>query len=144
MNKVVEKLLLDKTVGWFKGQGDKQKGKEGSGWVIKIVMAVAVMAFLAYASYSAWKRNKALAKAKHERDLAKEEAHRAKVDWELGEIDEKIEEKLKALEEANKKTEAFEKEVEKIQEETTYELFKIEAIKNWDDMGRYLDGLRGK
>lgn len=141
MSNTVLKLLKDATVGWFKKKGDN-KSSGLSGWVTKLVMAIAVMSFLAYAAYTSNKRKKALAKALHERDVAEEEQHRAQVAWELSVKEEQIKKNMDILVEAKKKSEAFGERVKSLQETHAFELHKIEAIKNWDDMDRYLDSIR--
>lgn len=140
MGSVVERLLQDKAVTWFKSKGSGGN----SSWVIKALMTIAMLSFLAYSSYTAYKRNKELARLKHARDVAYQEATRAEKSWEIGVVDAKIEEKLRILEEAKVKSAMFFKHVADLEAEHTYERFKIESIKNWDDMDAYLSGIGGK
>jgi septal ring factor EnvC (AmiA/AmiB activator) len=146
MDKIVDRLLADRAVTWFKDRGaDKSEDPENSsGWVTKAIMALIVVAFLAYLAYKANSRSKELAKLKHNRDVAKEEEKQAKLDWELAELDKDIEDKMNMLIVIGERRAALDKELEVIEEEVEYEGFKIEAIDNWDDMDAYLDTLRAE
>lgn len=143
---LVESLLADKAVSWFKGKGTSKStnSDEKSGWVTKAVMFIVVLAFVAYLAYGANRRAKELAKVKHERDVSKEDLHRAQVDWELSDIDADIEESMENLHTAIQHSLTLDAELESIEEEHEFEQAKIGAIENWDDMDRYLDGLRAK
>tara|TARA_R110000851_G_scaffold158047_2_gene300953 strand:- start:26 stop:463 length:438 start_codon:yes stop_codon:yes gene_type:complete len=143
MSSIVERLLADKAVSWFKSKGTPKStnSDDKSGWITKAVMAVAVLAFVAYLAYSANRRAKALAKAKHERDVAVFDHGRAVRAWELADIDEALQGKLEKVERLNSLRTSLDENLAIVKKEHEYERFKIGAIESWDDMDRYLDGI---
>ena len=143
MSSIVEKILMDKTVSWFKSKGTPKStnSDDKSGWIVKIVMTVAVLAFVAYTVYSSNRRAKDLAKARHERDVAVEDHGKAVVEWELADIDEALQGKLEDIERLKAQMTTLDENLAIVKEEHEYERFKIGAIENWDDMDRYLDGI---
>lgn len=143
MSDLVDKLLADKTVAWFKDKGSPKtdNSDEKSGWVTRVVLGLLVFAVVAYLAYKATSKGKELAKLKHDRDLAAEETRQAKLDWDLGELDDEIAEKLKNLDKAQKELASLDKDLENLENTTEFERIKIEAIENWDDMDSYIDSL---
>ena len=135
MNDTVTKLLADTAVSFFKKD-------DGMSKPVKIMMGVAAFVVVAYLSYKAYKRAKVLAKAKHDRDMAKEALKQKELEWELAPINEEIEEKLRAVTELKEKVKDLDAEHARLEEVYDYEEAKIGAIKNWDDMDSYLDKLR--
>jgi len=136
---MVTKLTTDATVAWFKSKGDSESAKS---LAIKIAMAIAVLAFVSYFSYAAWKRNRELAKTKHELDSLKEEKIQSEISIEREQDQDIITKKLKRVSKLRKEVEDLNVRYKNLKEVKEYEEFKIEAIKNWDDMDHYLDGLR--
>ncbi len=135
MNDTVTKLLADTAVSFFKKD-------EGMSTPVKILMGVAAFVVVAYLSYKAYKRAKILAKAKHERDLAKEALRQKELEWELAPINEDIEKKLEEIGRVKENIAEIDEDIEYLEEVYNYEEAKIGAIKNWDDMDSYLDKLR--
>ena len=136
---MVTKLTTDATVAWFKSKGDGDSAKT---LAIKIAMAIAVLAFVSYFSYTAWKRNKELATTKHELDSLKEKTAQAAVSLEREQDKEIIEKKRKRLDKLEKEVVYLDDRLKTLREVKEYEEFKIEAIKNWDDMDSYLTSIR--
>lgn len=143
MSSIVQRLLTDDTVTWFKSKGTAKStnSDEKSGLITKILMAVAVAAFLVYMAYLGSKDSRALAKLKHQRDLHVEERKQAMLDWELSELDDAISAKIERIGEAQAEVEEATIKILEMEEKALYEVFRIKAIENWDDMDRYLESI---
>jgi hypothetical protein len=140
-SRLISRLLKDKSVTWFKAKGDSG---ESNSFLIKAAMAVAVLLFIAYLAYKGNRRGAEIARLKHERDLAAEEEKQAKLDWELSEVDAVIEEKTNRLVALQVGLAKQNLQLKEFEEDVEYERFKIEAIKNWDDMDSYIDAVNSE
>lgn len=117
----------------------KSTDKKGmSRWLGVSVAAVVVAIALAIVYFKAWRKGKQRAKVAHQHDVELELAHAAEVDAKLAEheVDKKaaLIESATHLAAADKLTEDL-KELEREHETRTAQ---INALKNWDDVDRYL------
>ena len=134
MNETAAKLAVDGLVSFFKKEG-------GLPLYTKILLGIAAFAAVAYLSYAAYRKNKALAKASHERDLAIEKLNQKKLEWELAPVDEEISKKLEELSRLKEEAARLDEIYLELKEKHEYERYRIGAIKNWEDMDRYLASL---
>ena len=133
------KALGSKAVAWTADKGDKRKDS-GTSWKLISGLAVSAIVFfmIAYFSFRAWRTGRKLAKALHERDVAKEDLRSAETRKVRENLEEKIAEAEQDAKEAFLDAREAGRKVVRYEEELEIEREKINAIKNWKDIDRYL------
>ena len=132
---------LDKIVNWVKSQGEQQTDREKPWkWITGFVVAAVAMFGIGLAYWRARKQGKELAKLKHEKDVTEREI-------ELGKLANQVarsQARTAILRERGKRAEERITEIDENLKEkmnaTTRITQNIHALKNWDDVDRYLSG----
>ena len=133
------KGTLDKLTSWVKGQGEKQQNRKAPwAWVTTLIVGAVALLAVGFMYYRSWKQGRELAKLKHERDVREEEAVQAKVAEGMAVTDRQIAEHKVEVRRTESRLERLDQELEKITNEATATRFVIDALKNWDDVDRYL------
>lgn len=138
------KKTLDKLTGWVKGQGEKQqKRKAPWAWVTTLVVGAVALFAVGFMYWRSWKQGRELAKLKHKRDVAEQEKKRTSVSEAIAVTDKKIRTHSLEAERAKKRVDELDKDLGKITNESNETREKIDALKNWRDVDRYLGGDNG-
>lgn len=126
--------LLDQIKGFTSKSKDKAGGK--ASWVTGAIAAVlAILASFAVWSFISWRRNKELAKLRHEKNKAKILAEKADTDLLVAKGDEQIKESIKNAKIVLERIRVVEADIRA--EESRYEadMRAIDSIRSWDDIG---------
>jgi len=125
--------LLDQLKGIV--NDNKKKSGGGKSWVGVVVIIAVVLIGTAVWSWISWRRNKELAKLRHEKN-------KAKIFKEKAELDKKLSKNLVVVLEAAKRIDKAENEIRVLEadmraEEKRYEadLRAIDSIRSWRDAG---------
>jgi septal ring factor EnvC (AmiA/AmiB activator) len=132
---------LDKIAGWVRGQGQKQPQRSAAGgWVTGLVVAAIAMLVVGALYFRAWRQGRKLAKLLHEKDVAEQEVARKKAADRV-KLNNEEAMKLEAEIEATEKDIAvLDSELNAASARKTRTDETIDALRNWRDVDRYLDG----
>lgn len=133
--------LVDKLTGWVKGQGPKQEKRSTSwGWTTSLAVGAVAMLAVGFMYWRSWKQGRRLAKLEHERDLTEQTKAKAALAAETAATNKKIQlNELEAIR-AKNRIKRLDEDLGKITDETIETREKIDMLKNWRDVDRYLDG----
>jgi len=132
-------------VKWFMEQGVKQLDRDTiSKLTVKSLLFIAVMLLITYFSVKMWWRDRELARLRHELDVKEEEEIRAKVRAVLDTSDAHIAEHEAAIALIRKSRTLVQKDIKEIEKFKAEQEEKIDAIKNWEDVDKYLDSVTPK
>jgi YesN/AraC family two-component response regulator len=131
---------LDKITGWVKHQGEKQqKRKVPWNWVTGLIVGAVALLAVGFMYWRSWKQGRELAKLKHERDVTEQEKAQAKVSEAMAVNQRRALKHKMEAERLKIYIETINEDLGKITNETTETNKKIDSLKNWRDVDRYLD-----
>jgi hypothetical protein len=136
-----EKLMLDKLADWVKGQGEPQQERARPvSWVTGLVIAAIAMMAIAFFYWRSWRQGKKLAKLLHEKDVLEQKAIQAEIDSKIKKTNIEAARRRRAASEAWVKAKELDEQIRAATERKTRTTEEIDALKNWRDVDRYLDG----
>ncbi len=134
------KGTLDKLTGWVKGQGKKQQSRKAPwAWITTLLVGAVALFAVGFMYWRSWKQGRALAKLKHERDVVEQNKARAEVTDAMAVNEKKIRTHSLEIERSKHRIKRLDVDLGKITDETIETHEKIDLLKNWRDVDRYLD-----
>ena len=139
----LEKAMMTQLESWVKSQGEKQPKRSKSwSWISGLLIAAIAMLAMGFAYFRAWKQGRELAKLKHEKDVAKQELERKKVSDLVTEREKAQAAKWVTIREAEDKVTAIDVALKVLDEKKVRTHETIKALRDWDDVDRYLNSQR--
>ena len=130
---------LSKVTEWVSNQGKAQTERSSpASWVMGLLVAAVAMIGLGIAYWRARKQGKEIAKLKHEKDVAARDKEQADLAHKITKSSVRAA-KLRAKgRRAEITIEEVDRKLKEIEENATSTRSQIDALKNWDDVDRYL------